>query len=140
MCAFRINWLPRSCLISTSDILSGSATQQPKIAVIGLGYVGLPLSVALSRHYPTCGYDINRVRVSELNQLHDSTAEVSSEALRNANNLSLSDDLNSIADADIYIVTVPTPIDGNNLPDLTTTDAGHPRRGQCATKKQCCGF
>ncbi|WP_395373103.1 nucleotide sugar dehydrogenase [Marinicella sp. W31] len=92
--------------------------QKPKIAVIGLGYVGLPLAVAFSRYYPTIGYDINSARVDELNQHHDSTVEVSTEVLQNADNLTLSDALQSIAEANIYIVTVPTPIDSNNLPDL----------------------
>jgi len=92
--------------------------QEPKIAVIGLGYVGLPLAVAFSRYYTTSGYDINNARVAELNQYQDSTAEVSTETLKEATNLTLSNDINSIADANVYIITVPTPIDDNNLPDL----------------------
>ena len=92
--------------------------QEPRIAIIGLGYVGLPLAVSFSQHYPTVGYDIDSARVAELQQHHDSTAEVSREALQQASNLTLSDAENSIAEANVYIITVPTPIDDNNLPDL----------------------
>ena len=90
-----------------------------KIAVVGLGYVGLPLAVAFADHFQTIGYDINQNRVTELKDHKDSTLETSSEALKSAKTLSFSTDLNDIADANIYIITVPTPVDNNNLPELS---------------------
>ncbi|RED49207.1 nucleotide sugar dehydrogenase [Aestuariispira insulae] len=91
--------------------------ENPRIAVVGLGYVGLPLAAALSTEFSTIGFDIDEGRVKELKQGHDRTGELSSGALRDAP-LSLSATLSEISDADIYIVTVPTPVDENNLPDL----------------------
>ncbi|MCB1581749.1 MAG: nucleotide sugar dehydrogenase [Xanthomonadales bacterium] len=90
-----------------------------KIAVIGLGYVGLPLAVALAKHYQVVGYDISQPRVDELNQNQDHTQEVSSEALQAAKNLKFTADEIGIAEANHYIITVPTPVDENNTPDLT---------------------
>lgn len=94
-------------------------TSEKRIAVIGLGYVGLPLAVALSEHYNVVGYDINEQRVSQLNQHQDFTQEVSSEQLKQAKNLSFSTDDLAIAEAQYYIITVPTPVDENNTPDLS---------------------
>jgi UDP-N-acetyl-D-galactosamine dehydrogenase len=89
----------------------------PRIAVIGLGYVGLPLAVALARHFETIGFDIDDSRVAELRDGHDRTNEVDEEALRTTT-LKLTADPNDCAGADIYIVTVPTPVDQANRPDL----------------------
>jgi UDP-N-acetyl-D-galactosamine dehydrogenase len=89
-----------------------------RVAVIGLGYVGLPLAVALARRYPTVGFDINEKRVSELRQHHDNTKEVSPAEL-NASTLALTADQKELAGCTIYIVTVPTPIDETNRPDFT---------------------
>ena len=89
-----------------------------KIAVIGLGYVGLPLSVALARKFDTIGFDISSRRVEELRQGNDSTHEISAEEL-GASSLQLTADTAEIAARDIYIVTVPTPIDDANRPDFT---------------------
>ena len=97
--------------------------QDARIAVIGLGYVGLPLAVEFGRHFPTVGYDINRHRISALQSGEDSTREVEPEALRAAAHLSLSSDLDAIAAANVYIVTVPTPIDSHNRPDLRPLEA-----------------
>ncbi len=94
-----------------------------KIAIIGLGYVGLPLAVEFAKKLPTIGFDINDNRVKELNNGKDHTLEVSDEDLQKV--LSKSDglvcttDIKMIADCNIYIITVPTPIDDNNNPDLT---------------------
>ncbi len=88
-----------------------------KIAVIGLGYVGLPLAVGIARHYPTVGFDISAPRVAELHQGHDRTGEVEAASLR-ASTLKLTATLDDIRGADLYIVTVPTPVDQNNEPDL----------------------
>ena len=91
-----------------------------KIAIIGLGYVGLPLAVEFSKKYLTIGFDINKSRVNELNNGADSTLEVDDKALKLAldNGLILSDNLESISPCNVYIVTVPTPIDDNKEPDL----------------------
>jgi len=93
-------------------------TAQPKIAVIGLGYVGLPLAVALAKHFPTTGFDINGRRINELKAGHDRTDEVYAKTLE-ASTLSYTSDRKAIAGFDVYIVTVPTPVDETNRPDLT---------------------
>lgn len=90
-----------------------------KIAVIGLGYVGLPLAVEFGKTRSVVGLDINEKRVGELRAGHDATLEVSDEELASATGLSFSSEVSSIADCNVYIVTVPTPIDDNNAPDLT---------------------
>lgn len=89
-----------------------------KISVIGLGYVGLPLAVALSKNFKVVGFDVNKSRVKELNFYHDKTLEVSGKDLKNAKNLTISSSQHDIADSDIFIATVPTPIDKKNNPDL----------------------
>ncbi|RAR47248.1 nucleotide sugar dehydrogenase [Flavobacterium lacus] len=98
-----------------------------KIAVIGLGYVGLPLSCLFATKYPVVGFDINKKRVAELTSGIDSTREVSDEILQktlvgnnniNSRGLFCSSDLMDIQEANYYIITVPTPIDKNNRPDL----------------------
>jgi UDP-N-acetyl-D-galactosamine dehydrogenase len=99
-----------------------------KIAIIGLGYVGLPLARLFATKYPVVGFDINQNRIQELRSGTDSTLEVSDEILQavlvtdlksNSNGLLCSADINDIKDATYYIVTVPTPVDKNNRPDLT---------------------
>jgi len=92
-----------------------------KIAVIGLGYVGLPLAVAFSEKFPVIGYDIAKWRVDELNKGIDRTLEVSEEELKEAlkRGIQFTDDLNKIKEANVYIITVPTPIDKHKNPDLT---------------------
>lgn len=99
-----------------------------KIAVIGLGYVGLPLARLFATQYPVVGFDINEKRISELQQGTDSTLEVTAAVLQsvlvhdfeeNANGLLCSSAITDIADCNYYIVTVPTPVDKNNRPDLT---------------------
>ena len=92
-----------------------------KIAVIGLGYVGLPLARLFSTKYTTVGFDINESRIKELMSGHDSTLEVEDELLQEAiaNGFTCTSDLNDIADANIYVVTVPTPVDKHHRPDLT---------------------
>jgi UDP-N-acetyl-D-galactosamine dehydrogenase len=90
-----------------------------KIAIIGLGYVGLPLAVEFGKQYKTVGFDINKSRVKELESGKDSTLEVEPENLASSTHLSYTTNLDDIADCTIYIVTVPTPIDKNKKPDLT---------------------
>jgi len=90
-----------------------------KIGMIGLGYVGLPLAVEFGRKYPTVGFDINQQRVDELRSGNDHTLEVSSDELAQASHLSYTAKLDDIADCNVYIVTVPTPINEHKQPDLT---------------------
>lgn len=98
-----------------------------KIAVIGLGYVGLPLARLFATKYPVVGFDINQQRVSELNSGHDSTLEVASDLLQQvlvskhteSTGLLCASNLEAIRNCNYYIVTVPTPVDKNNRPDLT---------------------
>ncbi len=90
-----------------------------KIAVIGLGYVGLPLAVEFGKQRPVVGFDISTKRVEALKAGHDATLEVEDKQLIDAKNLIFSTSLDDIADCNVYIVTVPTPIDANRRPDLT---------------------
>ncbi|MCD6543506.1 MAG: nucleotide sugar dehydrogenase [Flavobacteriaceae bacterium] len=103
----------------------------PKIAIIGLGYVGLPLAVEFAKLYQVVGFDINQARINELKQNKDHTLETSSEDLESVNLSSLKElknnskglwlttDLDELKDANFYVVTVPTPVDKNHRPDLT---------------------
>ncbi len=90
-----------------------------KIALIGLGYVGLPLAVEFGKVRPVLGFDINEDRIAELHAGKDSTLEVTSEDLAAANQLEYSSDRAKLEACGIFIVTVPTPIDAANRPDLT---------------------
>ncbi len=90
-----------------------------KLSVIGLGYVGLPLAVEFGKHRPVIGFDINHSRIDALNAGHDATLEVSDEELADAAKLKFTCDLGDLAGCNTYIVTVPTPIDQYNKPDLT---------------------
>lgn len=92
---------------------------EKKICVVGLGYVGLPLAVEFGKSYNVVGFDINQPRIVELQAGHDSTLEVTSEHLKQATKLAFSASLDDIKDCNIYIVTVPTPVDKVNRPDLT---------------------
>ena len=93
---------------------------KPKIAVIGLGYVGLPLARLFSTKYETVGFDMNRQRVEALMQGHDATLEVDDALLQQAiqNGFVCTAELERIADCNVYIVAVPTPVDHHNRPDL----------------------
>ena len=90
-----------------------------KIAIIGLGYVGLPLAVEFGKKFETLGFDINQKRISELNAGRDSTLEVSESELAGTTMLSFSDNVSDLKNCNVYIVTVPTPIDDHKQPDLT---------------------
>jgi len=90
-----------------------------KIAVIGLGYVGLPLAVEFGKTRAVVGFDINASRIKALRGGHDSTLEVDVAGLTSASLLSFSNDVEDIAECNVYIVTVPTPIDAHKRPDLT---------------------
>jgi UDP-N-acetyl-D-glucosamine/UDP-N-acetyl-D-galactosamine dehydrogenase len=106
-------------------------TKKPKIAIIGLGYVGLPLAVAFAKKYEVNGFDINSKRIEELKQGIDGTLEVTKIELRKVLEekrstgigLRVSSNIESIKDSQVYIVTVPTPIDKNNKPILTPMES-----------------
>src|SRR5690554_2673711 len=89
------------------------------IAVIGLGYVGLPLAVEFGKIRSVTGFDINTDRITELVSGSDRTLETSSEELAQAEHLTFTSNIKDLAQASIYIVTVPTPIDAHKRPDLT---------------------
>ena len=93
-------------------------TESKKIGIIGLGYVGLPLAIEFGGIHTTIGFDINQSRIDELKAGHDNTLEVSEEELNRPKNLKFSSDPNDLSDCRIFIVTVPTPIDDVNRPDL----------------------
>jgi len=90
-----------------------------KVAVIGLGYVGLPLAVEFGKHFETRGFDINASRIAELKAGHDSTLEVSGQELADVEKFTCTANLDDLKDCNVYIVTVPTPIDSANRPDLS---------------------
>jgi UDP-N-acetyl-D-galactosamine dehydrogenase len=90
-----------------------------QIGIIGLGYVGLPLAVEFGKKYSTIGFDINQSRVNELKSGSDSTLECSKEELNSASLLTYTHELDIIAECNFYVVTVPTPITDDNIPDLT---------------------
>jgi UDP-N-acetyl-D-galactosamine dehydrogenase len=92
--------------------------KESKVAIVGLGYVGLPLAVEFGKHFTTIGFDINGARVDELRRGHDATLEVSDEELAASGGLTCSEDLDDLKDCNVYIVTVPTPIDQAKRPDL----------------------
>lgn len=101
--------------------------KEAKICVIGLGYVGLPLAVEFAKKYPVAGFDINKNRIDELKKGHDTTLEVadallqavlSKKPLDKSPGLFLTDDVVMIREYNVYVVTVPTPVDKNNRPDL----------------------
>jgi UDP-N-acetyl-D-galactosamine dehydrogenase len=92
---------------------------QVNLAVIGLGYVGLPLAAEFGKKRPVVGFDINTARIEALRAGHDSTLEVSDEELRSATQLTFSASLEDLRSCNVFIVTVPTPIDEHRQPDLT---------------------
>ena len=89
-----------------------------KIGIVGLGYVGLPLAVQFGKQYQTVGYDLNEHRIAELQSGKDSTLEVDAEEMAESHQLEFSSDSKALASCNVYIVTVPTPIDGHKRPDL----------------------
>lgn len=93
--------------------------QEKKLAIIGLGYVGLPLAVEFGKHRQVLGFDINKQRIAELQSGYDRTREVSDVDLSRAVKLTFTDRLDDLRQASIFIVTVPTPVDASNRPDLT---------------------
>ena len=105
-----------------------------RIAVIGLGYVGLPLAVEFGKIYPTTGFDINRSRIAALISGHDSTLEVDTAALESAAHLSYTTDVDKLKTCNIYIVTIPTPIDIHKRPDLSPLEKASETIGKVLSK------
>jgi UDP-N-acetyl-D-glucosamine/UDP-N-acetyl-D-galactosamine dehydrogenase len=104
------------------------------IAVIGLGYVGLPLAIEFAKKYPVVGYDLNNKRISELKKRYDRTGEVDSKGLDDSKKLILSSKPSSIKDANVYIVTVPTPVDKNKTPNLDPLESASKTIGKYLNK------
>ena len=92
--------------------------QSTRIAIIGLGYVGLPLAVEFSRHFSTVGFDTKEERIAELKKGIDATREVTAQELRNVKNIAFTSQPELLADCNVIIIAVPTPIDVNKRPDL----------------------
>lgn len=108
--------------------------QNNKIAIIGQGYVGLPLAVEFGKVYQTIGFDINQARIEELSSGLDSTLECSPEELAEATLLSYTNQLSDLVDCNIYIVTVPTPITEDKVPDLTPLQKASSALGSIISK------
>ena len=107
---------------------------QARPAIIGLGYVGLPLAVEFGKRRPTVGFDIDRARVAELQGGRDSTLEVSEEELAQAGQLEFTTDIDAIRDCNVYIATVPTPIDRAKRPDLRPLESASRTIGQVISR------
>ncbi len=105
-----------------------------RLGIIGLGYVGLPLAVEFGRRYPTLGFDINADRVASLKQGHDATLEVSAQELAQATQLDYTATLSDLARCNVYVVTVPTPIDQYKRPDLTPLEKASESVGRVLSK------
>ena len=105
-----------------------------KIAIIGLGYVGLPLAVEFGKIHEVIGFDLNKDRVAELLEGMDVTGEVSSLELKASPKLSFSSDLVNLNECNVFIVTVPTPIDKRNQPDLLPLTSASEMIGSCLKK------
>jgi len=102
-----------------NNLKSTNQNRESKIAIIGLGYVGLPLAVEFSKKYSTVGFDKDENRISELKNDYDKTLEVSADELKAVKNLKLTFDAKDIAACNVFIVSVPTPIDKFNTPDMS---------------------
>ena len=111
-----------------------SINTEMKLAIIGLGYVGLPLAVEFGKKYPTTGFDINAPRIAELVAGNDSTLEVDTAELKEATQLSYTTDIEQLKASNIYIVTVPTPIDEHKRPDLTPLEKSSETVGKVLSK------
>ena len=103
----------------SDQLLSRIERREARLAVIGLGYVGLPLAVEFGRHFSVAGFDINARRLEELRAGNDRTRETTSDELLRADKLTFTNRIEELRETDVFIVTVPTPIDGHRRPDLT---------------------
>jgi UDP-N-acetyl-D-galactosamine dehydrogenase len=114
--------------------MSFTTVLDTKITVVGLGYVGLPLAVELGKKFPTIGFDINNGRIEELKKGQDSTLEVDPKELQSVEGLSYAADIEATRESNVYIVTVPTPIDRYKRPDLTPLDKASQAVGKVIAK------
>ena len=108
--------------------------EKVNIAIIGQGYVGLPLAIEFGKQYPTIGFDINANRIEDLKKGIDHTNEASKEQLKSADHLNFSSDLNDITNSNVYVVTVPTPIDEYKTPDLNPLKGASKMLGEILKK------
>ncbi|MGD9806358.1 MAG: nucleotide sugar dehydrogenase, partial [Hyphomicrobiaceae bacterium] len=113
------------------DVAELPLLKNVRIAVIGLGYVGLPLAVYLGRHFPVIGFDLNEKRIAELRSGIDRTHEVMDEEFEAAKTVTYSTSPSDLSAANFYIITVPTPIDGANNPDLLALRKASETIGKC---------
>lgn len=122
--------------LETSAIMTAQLPSQDqiRIAIIGLGYVGLPLAAAFGRQLPTLGFDIDAERVAELQRFEDHTLEVTPDALRAAGKLTFSNDPEALKQCNVFIVTVPTPIDEYKRPDLRPLESASRTVGRAIGK------
>ncbi len=104
--------------LMASSTTSSSLSKNSRIAILGLGYVGLPLAHAFGKIYPTVGFDINSQRIAEIKKGVDSNNELTGDQLKEALTIEYSDDKNCLAGCDFFIITAPTPVDQQNQPDL----------------------
>ena len=105
--------------MNASDLLSRIESRNARLAIVGLGYVGLPLAVEFGKKFAVSGFDVNARRIAELRAGRDRTLEVSAEELASAKGLTFTDRAEDLRGTDVFIVTVPTPIDSHRRPDLT---------------------
>ncbi len=105
--------------MSNLNLAANIGSRKARLAIIGLGYVGLPLAVEFGKHFDVVGFDIHARRLEELRAGQDRTLEISPEELRAATRLTFSNQLDDLRKTDVFIVTVPTPIDRHKRPDLT---------------------
>ncbi|MFI4987857.1 MAG: nucleotide sugar dehydrogenase [Alphaproteobacteria bacterium] len=108
-------------------------TSSPRIAIVGLGYVGLPLAVALAHHFEVVGFDVDATRIKELASGHDRTGEVGEAVLRSSR-LAIVSELEAIRGCEVFIITVPTPVTERDLPDLDAVRAACRMIGQVLEK------
>ncbi len=107
---------------------------QSHVGIIGLGYVGLPLAVEFSKKLATTGFDLKEQRIAELKQGIDVTREVNKQELQQAGNLQFTNDIDDLADCNVFIIAVPTPIDANKRPDLRPLEGASRTVGQALKK------
>jgi len=108
--------------------------ENSRIGIVGLGYVGLPLALEFGKHFPTVGFDVNAVRIQALRAGHDTTLESSPEEILAAKQLVLSTDPDDLKACNVFIVTVPTPVDDSNRPDFKPLESASKTIGQYLKK------
>ncbi len=119
---------------SIRDITNVFNIDNCRIGIIGLGYVGLPLAIEFGKQLPTTGFDIKKERIDELKAGQDSTLEVTPDELAGATHISYTDKIADLADCNVYIVTVPTPIDSFKRPDLSPLESASKALGNIIGK------